>query len=103
MAKAQLIKVPVVITIHELPDNTVVYQRRDIFTIEKTDAIVTALHAVAIRSGQPVAKVLEQFSRQAVEDKLAKDAGLQKIINDFKKEKKVELRLAVILDGAIVW
>jgi hypothetical protein len=103
MVKAQQIIIPVLITIHQASDNTIIHQREDSFTIDKTDEVMAFLQAAATRSGKPAADVLRQLSLNAVQDKLEKDAKLQKIINGFENTIKSKVRIAVTIDGKIIW
>jgi hypothetical protein len=103
MEKAKHIKIPVIISIQQVSNNTIIHQRRKIFTLDKTDEIVTVIEAVASRSGKPVADILHQFSLDTVKDKLEKDVELQKIINNFENQFKSKLRVEISLDGSISW
>jgi len=84
MTKAKQIKIPILITVHRETDNSIIYQRKDIFTVDETDEVTQTLQAVAQRTGRPVEEVLERFSLETVQEKLAKDEELQKIIKDFE-------------------
>ena len=63
MAKAKQIEIPVLVTTRLETDNSIMYQREQVFLVDRTDAITQALQAVAQRSGKPVAEVMKQFSR----------------------------------------
>src|SRR2546423_8426679 len=103
MAKVKQVEIPVLITVHVATDNTIIHQREDIFAIDKTDAVTEALQAVAARAGKPVVEVLQQFALVTVQEKLAKDEKLQKIVRDFENKIKAKVRLDIALNGPITW
>jgi hypothetical protein len=103
MGNTKHINIPLLITIQQVSSNVIIHQRRESFTIDKTDEIVAAIEAVAARSGKPVADVLQQFSLDLVKDKLAKDGALQKLITNFENQTKSKLRLDISLAGTINW
>ena len=101
MAKAKQIEIPVLVTTRLETDNSIIYQREQVFLVDRTDEITQALQAVAQRSGKPVAEVIKQFTLETVKDQIAKDEKLQKIVKDFKNKIKAKVRLDVTLNGSI--
>ena len=103
MAKAKQIEIPVLVTTRLETDNSIIYQREQVFLVDRTDAITQALQAVAQRSGKPVAVVMKQFALETVKDQIAKDKELQKIVKDFENKMKAKVRLDVTLNSSINW
>jgi len=68
MGNAKHLNIPLLITIQQVSSDVIIDQRRESFTIDKTDEIVAAIEVVAARSGKPVADVLQQFSLDLVKD-----------------------------------
>jgi len=103
MAKAKQIEIRVLVTTRLETDNSIMYQREQVFLVDRTDAITQALQAVAQRSGKPVAEVIKQFALETVKDQIAKDKELQKIVKDFENKIKATVRLDVTLNSSINW
>jgi hypothetical protein len=80
MTIPEQVDIPIVFTIRQASDNTVLYQDHQTFTIVRTDHIATLLEGAARRSGRPAAKILEKLVLTAVQDQLREDRVFTEIL-----------------------